>query len=428
MRKLFSDKKMIFIVIIVLYILSQIIGTFAIKTFFINYKIKELSPRLKHLAEEISTGNLDISKNNDFILKAYDVYGVEMNIFTEEVHAGFEIHQDVVSKSLTSYIPKVISGNEVASLVKIGSQSVESIVIGVPIVKNKEVTGAVFLMKPASDFNAVLNGFYLIFFVTLVLGLLLIGIFLYQYLKEIKQLEHTRRDYIANVSHELKSPIASIKALTETLADNIIQDEETKAKYYGIILKESSNLQKLIRDILELSRLQSGMMAFEKDNISTRALMQELYEKYSVILEDMDIAFDVTEKALNLPDTYTNKDRLLQVFNILIDNAIKFLSEEGRVFIDAEIYNNYIKFKVSDNGIGIEKSVLPYIFDRFYKEDKAHNKSGSGLGLSIAKEIISGLGENISVSSEYKKGTTFSFTVQRAQVLKDIKNANKSCT
>ena len=428
MRKLFSDKKMIFIVIIVLYILSQIIGTFAIKTFFINYKIKELSPRLKHLAEEISTGNLDISKNTDFILKAYDVYGVEMNLFTEEVHAGFEIHQDVVSKSLTSFIPKVISGNEVASLVKIGSQSVESIVIGVPIVKNKEVTGAVFLMKPASDFNAVLNGFYLIFFVTLVLGLLLIGIFLYQYLKEIKQLEQTRRDYIANVSHELKSPIASIKALTETLADNIIQDEETKAKYYGIILKESSNLQKLIRDILELSRLQSGMMAFEKDNISTRALMQELYEKYSVILEDMDIVFDVTEKALNLPDTYTNKDRLLQVFNILIDNAIKFLSEEGRVFIDAEIYNNYIKFKVSDNGIGIEKSVLPYIFDRFYKEDKAHNKSGSGLGLSIAKEIISGLGENISVSSEYKKGTTFSFTVQRAQVLKDIKNANKSCT
>jgi signal transduction histidine kinase len=414
MKKLFSDKKTIFITIMVLYILGQILGTVAIKTFFINYKIKELSPRLKYFAEEIGTGNLDISKNTDFILKAYDVYGTEMIMFTNEVREGLEINQEAIYKSLTSYIPKVIAGNEVASLVKMENQSGESIVIGAPIVKNKEITGAIFLLKPASDFNAVLNGFYLIFFVTLVIGTLFIGIFMFNYLKETNQLDQTRKEYIANVSHELKSPIASIKALTETLADNIIQDDEIIAKYYGIILKESNNLQRLISDMLEMSRLQVDSIAFEKEDINSKALMLEIYEKYSVIVGEMDITFEVTEAAKDLPDIHTNKDRLLQIFNILIDNATKFICEDGRIFLDAEINSKYIKFMVSDNGVGIEKSVQPYIFDRFFKEDKAHNKSGSGLGLSIAKEIIRGLGEEISVSSESGKGTTFSFTIQRA--------------
>lgn len=414
MRKFFSDKKTIFIAIAVLYILGQIAGTFAIKSFFINYKIDELSPRLHYLAGEIGSGDFSISKNADFILKAYDVYGVEMDIFTNDAGAGPEIIDDHISKSLASYVPQVIAGNEIAALVKIEDQSGESIVIGAPIVTNKEVTGAVFLLKPASDFNAVLNGFYLIFFVTLLVGTIFIGIFIYHYLQETKRLEQTRREYIANVSHELKSPIASIKALTETLADNIIQDDETIAKYYGIILKESNNLQKLISDMMEMSRLQAGSMTFEKEDLNSKDLMREIYDKYVVTVGDMGIAFEVTEGAMNLPGIHTNRDRLLQLFNILIDNATKFVGEDGRIVIDAEVHGRYIRFKVADNGVGIEKSVLPYIFDRFFKEDKAHNKSGSGLGLSIAKEIINGLNEEISVSSEPGKGSVFTFTIQRA--------------
>lgn len=414
MRKFFSNKKMIFIAIAVLYILGQLAGTFAIKNFFINYKIDELSPRLHYLAEEIGSGDFSISKNADFILKAYDVYGVEMDIFTDEKGEGLEIDNDLISKGLASYVPKVIAGNEVADLVKIEGQSGESIVIGAPMVKDQEVSGAVFLLKPASDFNAVLNGFYLIFFITLLVGTIFIGIFIFHYLQETKMLEQMRREYIANISHELKSPIASIKALTETLADDIIKNEETIAKYYGIILKESNNLQKLISDMLEMSRLQAGSMPFEKQNLSTNALMQELYEKYATIVGEMGIVFEVTEAAMHLPEIHTNRDRLLQLFNILIDNATKFVGEDGKIVIDAETHSRYIKFLVSDNGDGIEKSVLPYIFDRFFKEDKAHNKSGSGLGLSIAKEIIKGLGEEISVASESGKGSTFSFTVHRS--------------
>lgn len=102
-----------------------------------------------------------------------------------------------------------------------------------------------------------MNGFYYVFTGTLLLGTLIISFFISSYLKEMKQLEKTRRDYIANISHELKSPIASIRALTETLADGMIQDEEKTNKYYGIILSECARLQRLIYDVLELSRMQN---------------------------------------------------------------------------------------------------------------------------------------------------------------------------
>jgi signal transduction histidine kinase len=414
MRRLLSDKKTVFFLILLVYIFCYFLGTTAIKSFFIDYKIEEMSPQLSVITSEIVDGNFGFTKNTDFILKAYDVFGVEINVFDKEDQSGFIVKNDEISKSLVRLIPKVTAGNEVALLVKIGNQSVESIVIGAPIVKDQVVKGSAFLLKPASDFKAVLNGFYLIFFVTLVIGVLLIGTFLNLYFKELTSLEQTRKDYIANVSHELKSPVASIKALTETLIDNIIQDEETRTRYYGIILTESSHLQKLISDMLELARIQNGRMNFEKAAFDSKTLLLALYEKYSVVLEDMNNKFEVSEKALQLPELYSDRERILQIFNILIDNASKFIGENGSVIIDAEIYPKHVEFKVTDNGIGIEKEMLPHIFERFCKGEVSQNKNGSGLGLSIAKEIIEGLDEKIWVNSELEAGTTFSFTVRRA--------------
>jgi len=414
MKKLITKKTLIFIAMIALFIFGQILGTLVIKALFISYKIKELSPRLAFISGEIAKGDFSVSRKNDFILKAYDAYGAEMNILSDEASGELEISENDIDATIIPYIPKVIAGGDVAYLQKINRQKSESIVIGKSIIKDGEVIGIVFLLKPASDFAAVLNGFYLVFSVTLVIGTLFIGIFLYMYIKETKQLEQTRRDYIANISHELKSPIASIKALTETLADDIVKDDDTKSKYYGIIMRESNRLQKLISDMLDLSSLQSDKTAFQKELVNAKALMQQIYEKYFVIFDDMGIKFEVTEAAKNLPDIYTNRNRILQIFNILIDNAMKFVGEDGVITIDADINREYIKMKVSDNGMGIEKAALPYIFERFYKEDKSHHKGGSGLGLSIAKEITNVLGEHIAVNSERGKGTVFSFTIRRA--------------
>lgn len=414
MKKLFRSKTFIFAAIMALFIIGQIVGTVTIRSMFLNYKIEELSPQVENIAGEIAAGGFEVSRKNDFIVKAYDVYGKEMDIYSDESNVHPAVNEDKVAEMLISYIPKVIAGNKVADLENISGQPSESIIIGTPVIKNGSTVGAVFLLKPASDFSAVLNGFYIVFSVTLLAGTGFIGMFLALYLKETKQLEQTRRDYIANISHELKSPIASIKALTETLADNMVQDENAKNKYYSIILKESGRLQKLISDMLELSRLQTGGTAFQKEVIDTRAFMHELDDKYFVLADEMGISFEITEKARNAPDIYSNRDRLLQLFNILIDNAIKFVGENGRIIVDSEVHRGHVTMQVLDNGTGIGKSALPYVFDRFYKEEEAHNTRGSGLGLSIAKEIAEGLGEDISVSSEYGKGTVFSFTAKKA--------------
>lgn len=413
MRRWFSNKKALFTAFLILFILSQILGTIVIKSLFVHYKIKELSPRLAYIANEIATGKLEFSRNNDFILKAFDIYGNELNLFNEEIHESVGISETFINQGLVRHIPKSIAGNKVALLERIEGQASESIVIGMPIIKDETVTGVAFLLKPASDFEAVLNGFYLVFSVILIGSTCFIGLFLYLYIKEIKDLEQMRRDYIANISHELKSPIASIRALTETLADKVVHEEETKEKYYGIILKESVHLQKLISDMLELSRLQSGKVAFLKDEIDTKSLMQDLNDKYLVLASDLDITFEITSRAFSAPRLYSNKDRILQVFNIFIDNAIKFVPEAGSVLIDAKIHRKYVTFYVIDNGPGIDQSILPYIFDRFYKEDTSHNNNGSGLGLSIAKEIALGLEESITVSNTPTKGASFAFTIQR---------------
>jgi signal transduction histidine kinase len=110
-----------------------------------------------------------------------------------------------------------------------------------------------------------------------------------------------------------------------------------------------------------------------------------------VLADELGIIFEITEKAKKLPNLHTNPDRILQVLNILINSAMKFVNENGIIIVDAVINKRNVTILVKDNGIGIEKDVLPYVFDRFYKEDRARNTDGSGLGLSIAKEIIEGL-------------------------------------
>ena len=406
------SKTSIFITILIIFIVGQIMGAAAIKYFFIQYKIQELEPQVNYIANEVEN-NIKISKRKDFIIKAYDIYGNELNVFNDKVSPEITFLDNGINPVLISYIPKIIAGKSVANFPKVKGLPSQSVVIGKPIIQENKIIGAVFLIKPANEFKAALNGFYLVFFITIIMGTIVIMLFISLYLKETKCLEQTRRDYIANISHELKSPISSIKALTETLSDHVVSDDSTKDRYYGIILKESARLEKLISDMLELSRLQSRKLVFSKDEINTENMIKTVEQKYSLIADDMDINFSVTENTKELPNIYSNEDRILQVLNILIDNAIKFTPENGQVTIDSTYNDSEITLMVMDNGIGIETDVLPFVFERFYKGNKSHNTGGSGLGLSIAKEIIENLGEKIYVESEYGKGTIFFVKIRR---------------
>lgn len=145
--------------------------------------------------------------------------------------------------------------------------------------------------------------------------------------------------------------------------------------------------------------------------------MQELVvlieSKYSFLSDEMGIVFEITENARNLPAVLSNKDKVLQLVNILMDNAMKYVGEDGRITFDAEVHSRVVTVLISDNGPGIAKEHLPYIFERFYKSEQSHNEKGSGLGLAIAEEIVNGLGEKISVTSKPGKGTIFQFTLKR---------------
>lgn len=413
MRKFFSKKSSILIAITVLFICGQLAGMYAIKVLFLQYNLQELKPQAANIALQISQGDADEIVHLNSIVKAFDKYGSEILIKNNMNDKKSQSLDDSISTSLVSLLPNILSGGEISSIEQIGDLPEESVVIGVPIIQNSSVMGAVFLLRPGNDYKASLSGFALVFFVTFLVGMILITFFLLQYFKESRKLEQMRRDYVANISHELKSPISSIKALTETLYDGIATDAETKQRYYGIILSESGRLEKLISEMLELSRLQSGKTIFKKQRMNPQQVLQQLFARYTILADDMGISFEVTETATHLPLLFTNGDRMVQVLTILLDNAFKFVNEDGKVTVDATVHKTYITISIKDDGVGIEEEDLVYVFDRFYKQDKARNTQGSGLGLAIAKEILVQMNEKIEVSSEVGKGSIFSITMKR---------------
>ena len=335
--------------------------------------------------------------------------------------------------------------------------------IGEPIKEENDIVKAIFIIKSTSDFTNGLIGFYIVLIIsmTLVLTSIIIPIYIFtkrefkpieditdatilmskgdfsirvednqnneigelaksfNYLadklekndKESKMLDQMRKDYVANVSHELKTPVTSIRAVAEILNDDELKDSIDKKKYYSMILRESIRLEVLIKDMLELSRLQSDNVALEKSYASASDIINEVIEKFEIMADDLDIDFITPKKLDNIPNLYTNRNRIVQILIILLDNAFKFTPENGVVCLEASIKDEYLEISVIDTGIGIDKEDMPFVFDRFYKVDKSRNSNGTGIGLSIAYEIIKHLNENIYVESEVGRGSKFTFTI-----------------
>ena len=237
---------------------------------------------------------------------------------------------------------------------------------------------------------------------------------LFSDITQSERLERTRRDYVANVSHEMRTPLTAMRALLEPLSEGMVASEETKSRYYAIMLRETMRLSRLINDLLELSRLQSGSLALSVEQMGLGLILAELQDKYEPIAEENHLTFAMDERLFSCPEVVSNPDRLEQLLVILIDNALKYTPEGGHIRLFADWDDEVVRLSVSDTGVGIAKEDLPYVFDRFYKVDKAHTGLGSGLGLSIARELLRLMGEEISVVSEVGVGSTFTFTMRRA--------------
>ena len=229
---------------------------------------------------------------------------------------------------------------------------------------------------------------------------------------QMERLERTRREYVSNVSHELRTPLTAVRALVEPLKEGMVTKEEDRMRYYDIILREVMRLSRLINDQLELSRLQSGGVAIEKRRIQLDDLIYDVCDRYHSIAEEHGLKLNIESDLSGCPSVWANADRVEQMFIILLDNAIKY-TEAGSVNVKVDWDEEKVIITVRDTGIGISQEDLPYVFDRFYKVDKAHSGKGSGLGLSIAKELLNRMDEQIWVESEKGVGSAFSFTVHR---------------
>ncbi len=279
---------------------------------------------------------------------------------------------------------------------------------GVPIIKDGTVIGAAFYIRKIIAISESLAGYavyYTLFF-------WVSAWFIVSSIHKKQKLEVMQQNYIANVTHALKTPIASIRMLAEALCDEVVTDPDKQKVYFGLILQETTNQTRMVQEILELSKAQSQNMDFSKSAVSAADLFQPVLENYSMLCDCTDVTLHVSDEVYQLPPLYTNAACIKQILQILLDNAIQFVPGGGNVFIRASVTNHQATICVRDDGIGISKESLPFIFDRFYKSSRGDGTRSSGLGLAIAQEIIHGLGEKIWAESELDKGSAFFFTIR----------------
>jgi two-component system, OmpR family, phosphate regulon sensor histidine kinase PhoR len=226
-------------------------------------------------------------------------------------------------------------------------------------------------------------------------------------ISDLKQLEVMRKDFVANVSHELKTPITSIRGFSETLLDEDLKDKDIARQFLGIINEESKRLQSLIQDLLTLSKLEKEDSRIELTTVNTNKVVEEVIPVLRQQAEQKGITLHIKHDAdINF---VADLNGIKQVMINLLANAINYTPKDGNVTLMFKEEEEFIHLSVSDTGIGIPKEALPRIFERFYRVDKARsrNTGGTGLGLAIVKHIVELHKGKIEVESELNVGTTF---------------------
>ncbi len=233
---------------------------------------------------------------------------------------------------------------------------------------------------------------------------------------ELKQMAKYRREFVGNVSHELKTPIFNIQGYILTLLDGGIDDPEINLKFLKKAKKSVNRMIAIVEDLEEINKLESGELKLKKETFDLLELTREVVEFLEMKVEEFGA--DITiRSSFRTVKVLADKHRIRQVLINLIDNAIKYGNQDNNQIKISfyDFHDNYL-IEVSDNGIGIPEENLPRIFERFYRTDfsRSREKGGTGLGLAIVKHIIEAHRQTITVRSNEGKGTTFSFTLDKA--------------
>lgn len=328
--------------------------------------------KLEAILESMESGVIAIDNNENIIL---------INSYSQKL---FDLKEDNIGKKISDCIIDYDLINFIREIPEIGTKEIK---LFHPIERELRV-------KKSPIINYLNNSIGIVITV--------------QDITDIKRLENMRSEFVANVSHELKTPLTSIKGFSETL--RYVDDSETKNKFLDIIDKESERLTNLINDILILSNIEN-IHKMESEYFNPGDVIENVLDmvksqayKKSIIIKYND-CFN--------SEILGSKDKFHQLAVNLIENAIKYSNENGIVKIDLTLEEQYFVFKVKDNGIGIPKNDIPRIFERFYRVDKSRSTRGTGLGLAIVKHIVKLFNGEISVKSKVGIGSTFIVKIKK---------------
>lgn len=233
---------------------------------------------------------------------------------------------------------------------------------------------------------------------------------------ELKRLELFRREFLADVSHELKTPIFAAQGFIHTLIDGAIDDETVRDKFLAKAARSLDGLDALVKDLVVLSQLETGEAKMHLDRVDMHQLTREIFEQLENIAETKGTILRIKSSFQGAVSVKADPQRISQVMTNLIENAIKYGNEKGKVIVGFEDDKKHISISVRDDGPGIPPEHLSRIFERFYRVEKSRSKErgGTGLGLAIVKHILSAHKSKIAVMSKPDKGTMFRFKLDKA--------------
>ena len=226
-----------------------------------------------------------------------------------------------------------------------------------------------------------------------------------QMTEEVERQQTALRDFLANVSHDLQTPLTSINGFSQALMDDVVVGGERR-NAYRIIEDESRRLLRLVEGLLDLSRIEAGQVQVESTPVDAASLLEHVGELFALRAQELDVRLSV--RTADVGDVLGDWDRLDQVLGNLVDNALRHTPPGGDVELSARKESqNSVSIAVADTGVGIPEEAIPNLFDRYYKSDRPGAQGGTGLGLAIARELVRAQGGEIRVSSEQGVGTTF---------------------